>query len=71
MIAAYVWQILGKGGRGGVFLPPPYLWAAPKRSILNRVRSFGNSRGNSYIKFLLLDIKVGFTCGKCKLYQTL
>ena len=30
-----MWQILG---RGGLFAPPPYPWAAPKKPILNRVK---------------------------------
>ena len=39
MIAGYVWQILGRG----VFSPHPpplYLWAAPKRPILNSINSY-------------------------------
>ena len=37
---------------GGAFLPPsPYLWAAPKRPILNRVK-----HQNTFILFLLFQI---------------
>ena len=31
----------------------------------------GNSWGNSYIKFVLLDIKFHFTCGKSDLHKNI
>ena len=35
----------------------------------HKLKLFGNCRGNSYIKFLKIDIKFHFTCGKLELYQ--
>ena len=32
------------------------------------LKSFGNSWGNSYTKFAILDIKFRFTCGESGLY---
>ena len=36
--------------------------------LRSSLKVFGNSWGNSYTKFVILDIKVRFTCGKSDLY---
>ena len=33
-------------------------------------KSFGNSWGNSYTKFIVLNIKSRFTCSESNLYET-
>ena len=47
-----------------IFLTFPNL----RRSTL---KLFGNSWSDSYTKFVILDIKVGFTCGESDLYQNI
>ena len=40
-------------------------------SFLIFLKSFGNSGGNSYTKFAILDIKFPFTCGESDLYYNI
>ena len=44
IIVGFVWRILGRGVK-----KVPHTWAAPKKSILNRVKLSGNLWNNSYI----------------------
>ena len=59
-------------------LRPPYLFlliiffylkgVSFTPSLQTRVALFGNSWGKSYTKFIMVDIKFCFTCGKSDLY---
>ena len=35
------------------------------------LKSLGNSWGNSYIKFFMIDVKFRFICGELKLYKNI